>query len=373
LAKYAILNDTHFGARRTSDIIIREQERFFNEVFFPYCKKHRIKGIFHAGDYWTDRYALSVKSLYASRKMFLEKIRDNGMTMEIIPGNHDLGYKNTSTLNALKESFGYFQPHVIIHSNPVECEYEDGMKLLWLPWVNTENLNRSLTAIENSSADILIGHLALSGFEFFLGQEAKAVEDEYITAEKLKKFKAVWSGHYHHKSSRDNIVYLGTQYQMTWNDYGSRKYFHVVDTKKPTKLIAVENPRTLFAHYYYDDKNNEEEILSFDPALIAEKYVKIFILNKTNPHLFETFLQRINSSSGAHEIRVMPIQAEHATTSNETNNIGSVPQKNTIDLVKEFITDHANPDVYDHSLLTRISQQLLIESEAISSKGNTLL
>ena len=373
MARYAILNDTHFGSRKTSEIIIEEQRKFFDEVFFPYCKKHRIKGIFHAGDYWTDRYALSVKSMYVSRKMFLEKLRDNGMTMEIIPGNHDLAFKNNSVLNSLKESFGYFQPHVVIHSNPTECVYEDGMKILWLPWVNSENLRRSLDAIEKTDASILIGHLALSGFEFFKGQEAETVEDEFITKDHLSKFKAVWSGHYHHKSSRDNITYLGSQYQMTWNDYGSRKFFHVVNTKSPTKLIAIENPRSLYEHYYYDDKTCLDNIISFDPKQFKEKYVKIFILQKTNPHLFETFIEKLNSFSEAHEIRVMPAQiiAEESQSVGDPIASSDIIRRNTVDLVNEFITEHANPEVYNQDVLKRIAHQLLIESETLSGKSSS--
>jgi DNA repair exonuclease SbcCD nuclease subunit len=368
MAKYAILNDTHFGTRKTSEIIIEEQRKFFENIFFPYCKKHKIKKIFHAGDYWTDRYALSVKSMYVSRKMFLEKIRDEGMTMEIIPGNHDLGYKNNSTLNSLKESFGYFQPHVIIHSNPTECVYEDGMKVLWLPWVNSENLSKSLEAIDKTDAPILIGHLALSGFEFFKGQEATELEEEHITQKHLSKFKAVWTGHYHHKSSRDNIIYLGSQYQMSWNDFGSRKFFHVVNTKNPLKLTAVENPRSLYEHYYYDDKTNLDEILSFDAKTLKEKFVKVFILHKSNPHLFESFIEKLNSFSEAYEIRVMPsqiVQSDDSSIGIENIISSGIMKRNTIDLVNEFINEHANPEVYNQDVLKRIAQQLLIESETL--------
>jgi len=371
VTKFAILNDTHFGARRTSDIIIEEQRKFFDDIFFPYCKKHRIKRIFHAGDYFTDRYALSVKSMYASRKMFLEKLRDYDMKMEIIPGNHDLGYKNSSTLNSLKESFGFFQDYVIIYTSPTEVSYEDGVKILWLPWVNSENLNKSLAAIEKTDASILIGHLALSGFEFFIGQEATSIDDEWITSDYLKKFKSVWSGHYHHKSSKDNITYLGTQYQMTWNDFGSRKFFHIVDTKHPHKLISIENPRHLFVHYYYDDIKNIDEIISFDPLTFKEKYVKIFVLNKSNPHLFETFMDKINSSSLAHEIRIMPATSALPSTVDKEqhqNTEDDTIKRNSIDLIYEYIHEHANNEVYDLDSLKRIAQKLMIESETISAK-----
>ena len=46
--KVAILNDTHCGVRNSSDIFLQYQERFYEEVFFPYLKEHNIKNILHS-------------------------------------------------------------------------------------------------------------------------------------------------------------------------------------------------------------------------------------------------------------------------------------------------------------------------------------
>jgi len=367
--KYAIINDTHFGARKTSEIIIEEQRHFFQNVFFPYCKKNKISKIFHAGDYFTDRYALTVKSLNASRKIFLDRLVEENMTMEIIPGNHDLGYKNSSSLNSLKESFGYFLPHVIIHTQVTEQTYEDDFSVLWIPWVNSENQNKTIQAIEKSSANVVIGHLALSGFELFKGQIAKSIEDETITAEMLKKFRLVLSGHYHHKSIKDNIVYLGTQYQMTWNDHDSKKFFHILDTKNPNKLYSVENKKTLFENVYYDDKKEIEKILTYKPEILKGKYVKVYIKNKNDPHLFNLFVEKLNEFSGAHQIRIMPFQEQQEQKITKDND-GEIilEERKTLDLIYDFIEDTANKDLYDIEYLKKLSQNMLIETETMSAK-----
>jgi len=59
--KVAILNDTHAGCRNSSDIFIKYQERFYNEVFFPYMEKHDIKQILHLGDYYDHRKYVTSK------------------------------------------------------------------------------------------------------------------------------------------------------------------------------------------------------------------------------------------------------------------------------------------------------------------------
>ena len=100
--KVAILNDTHAGCRNSSDIFIKYQERFYNEVFFPYMEEHDIKQILHLGDYYDHRKYVNFKALNSNRKVFLDRIRELGIHMDIIPGNHDVFYKNTNDLCSLK-------------------------------------------------------------------------------------------------------------------------------------------------------------------------------------------------------------------------------------------------------------------------------
>jgi len=156
----AILNDTHCGVRNSSDVFLNYFEKFYSGVFFPYCEKHGIRTILHLGDYYDHRKFINFKALNHNRKTFLEPMRDLGMTMDIIPGNHDVVYKNTNDLCSLKELLGYFVENVNIVMKPSVMSY-DGCNIALLPWINEENQAESMRFVETCNAPILAGHLEL--------------------------------------------------------------------------------------------------------------------------------------------------------------------------------------------------------------------
>ena len=105
--KIAVLNDTHCGIRNSSQVFLENAENFYSKVFFPECKKQEVTQILHLGDYYDHRKYVNFKALNHNRKIFLEELRKRGMSMDIIPGNHDTFYKNTNDLNSLKELLGH--------------------------------------------------------------------------------------------------------------------------------------------------------------------------------------------------------------------------------------------------------------------------
>ena len=152
--KIAILNDTHCGVRNSSDIFLQYQERFYGEVFFPYLEEHGIKNILHLGDYYEHRKFVNFKALNANRKHFLEPMRDKGITMDIIPGNHDVYFKNTNELCSLKELLGYFTSNVNICMKPTVLDY-DGLKVAVIP-VGTDKLGDVIVpVVETAKARVV--------------------------------------------------------------------------------------------------------------------------------------------------------------------------------------------------------------------------
>ena len=61
--KIAIINDTHFGAKNDSPVLLEHFIRFFEWQFFPYCIKNNIQRIIHLGDFFDRR-----KYINSSRK-----------------------------------------------------------------------------------------------------------------------------------------------------------------------------------------------------------------------------------------------------------------------------------------------------------------
>ena len=295
MTKVAILNDTHCGARNSSQIFLDYQERFYGEVFFPYLLENNITNVLHLGDYYEHRKFVNFKALEHNRKVFLEPLRDNGITMDIIPGNHDVYYKNTNELCALKELLGYFTSNVNIIMKPTVLNY-GGMNVAVAPWINSKNHDECLDFISNCKADIFGGHLELAGFEMMPG----IINPHGMSVEYFKRFEMTLSGHFHTKSTQGNITYLGSQMEFTWSDVDDPKYFHILDSET-RELTPVRNPITMFKKFVYDDENNDYS--NIDYSQFEDKFVKVVVLNKNDLYSFDRFidnLQQVNT----HELKI---------------------------------------------------------------------
>ena len=292
--KLAVLNDTHCGVRNSSDIFLKCQERFFGEVFFPYLKENNITQILHLGDYYDHRKFVNFKALNDNRKVFLEPMRDLGITMDIIPGNHDVYYKNTNQLCSLKELLGYFTSNVNILMEPTVLDY-DGLKIGCLPWINAENSERYLNWLQNVKCDWIGAHLELSGFDMMRGIKSP----HGMSSDLFKRFEVVMSGHFHTKSSKDNIYYLGSQMEFTWADAGDPKHFHIIDTETRV-LTPVRNPLTMFTKIFYDDTKGIPQI---NKQSLEDHFVKVVVVNKTDPFKFDKFIDAIQQIK-VHELKI---------------------------------------------------------------------
>ena len=273
--------------RNSSDIFLNNSADFYDNVFFQYCIENNIKQIVHLGDYYDHRKFINFKALNHNRKHFLNKLRENKMLMDIIPGNHDTFYKNTNDLNSLKELLGYFMNEIHIIMQPTVMSYGN-LKLAFLPWINAENYEESVNFVKNCKADILGGHLELNGFDLMRGVKNTHGMDHKI----FSKFEMVLTGHFHTKSNKDNIHYLGSQLEFTWSDAHDNKYFHVLDTDT-RELTPVHNPYTLFEKIYYDDTGTDYN--NFDTSVCDNKFVKVIVSNKTDMFTFDRFIDRIQN------------------------------------------------------------------------------
>lgn len=344
----AILNDTHAGVRNSSEIFMDYQEAFYKDVFFPYLKEHDITNIFHLGDYYDHRKNINFKALHHNRKIFLEPMKEMGIHMDIIPGNHDTFYKNTNDLTSLKELLGYYTSNVTIITKPTKV---NGVHLI--PWINDENYVEFVDYIRQNDG-ILMAHLELKGFDVLKGFASPHGMDALL----FKGYDAVYSGHYHVASTQGNVKYLGSQMEFTWNDVDDQKYFHIFNTETG-EMTKVLNPLTLFKRIYYDDTTmNYDEIVTNT----ASKFVKIIVENKTNPFMFDKFIDRI-VATGIHDLKIIEnfqeFLGENVSTSLEDI-------ENTQELMDDYI-DNTMTDLDKNKLKTLMNG---LYNEAIDMEIN---
>jgi len=285
--KVCILNDTHCGTRNSSDIFLDNAEKFYSDVLFPYLLEHNIKHIVHLGDYYDNRKFINFRALNRNRNHFLKPLREHGITMDIICGNHDTFYKNTSELNSLKELLGHYMNEITIIQEPTVMEY-GSLKIGLVPWIDDENEQRSLDFLAKAKCDWIGGHFEICGYEMMKGIKNEHGYDRSI----FKRFEKVMSGHFHTKSSQDNIEYLGSQMEFFWNDAHDKKYFHILDTET-RELTPIRNPHTLFHRIVYDD--SKHDYLHYPLDDIDGKFVKIVVINKSDTFTFDRLVDRIQN------------------------------------------------------------------------------
>jgi DNA repair exonuclease SbcCD nuclease subunit len=286
--KIAILNDTHFGARGDSQVFLNYFIKFFDEVFFPYLKEHNIKMIIHAGDFMDRRKFVNFNVLNHVHDRFISVLHDNDIKMHCILGNHDVYYRNTNRVNSLQE---LFRNDIIIYDEPQVVNF-DGLDVAFLPWVNKENYDESVRFIKTANAPILIGHLELEGYQVMRGVDFKSVSGNGMDPSLFRRYEKVLSGHFHCRQERDNIQYLGTQYQITFSDLMEQKGFHILDTET-REVEFVPNPFKMFVELNYNDEGGPLDLDKSDYTHLKDTYVRVVVEHKEHSYSFDRFIDRL--------------------------------------------------------------------------------
>ena len=285
--KIALINDTHAGARGDNPLFNEYFFKFWENTFFPYLEEHNIKQIIHLGDVVDRRKFINFVTLNSWRRRFFDVLESNNIQMDVIVGNHDVTYKNTNEINAMNELFDrYNNIDVLIEPNTLNY---DGCKIAMVPWINSGNYEKSLEFLKNTEAQVCFGHFEIAGFEMDRGNICHTGMDKSL----FDRFDTVLSGHFHHKSSSGNITYLGNQYEITWADYNDPRGFHVFDTET-RELTFVQNPNRMFHKITYDDGATDfAHWQAYDYAALKDSYVKVVVLNKQNPYLFDNVIDNL--------------------------------------------------------------------------------
>lgn len=282
--KVAIVTDTHFGARNDSADFLDYFVRFYDELFFPTLETRGIKTILHLGDIVDRRKFISYVTLRRMRECFIDRLEN--YEAHILVGNHDIPYKNTNDINAMRELFEG-KNNIKLYMDPAEVTI-GGCDILFLPWINQENYQASIDLIRNTKAQVAMGHLEVKGFDMYRGMPSH----EGFEPATFDKFDMVFSGHYHHMSRKGNIHYLGAPYEMIWSDWGDARGFHIFDTET-RELEFIENPYHIFQKVWYNDEGTTLEKLLDSFPFVKNKQVKVIVQSKTNPYWFDLFMGKI--------------------------------------------------------------------------------
>ena len=320
--KIALVNDTHFGARSDSLPFDAYFRKFYDEFFFPALAEREIKTIMHLGDIFDRRKYMNYNTLKSCREYFFNQAKDLNIDMHVVPA---------TTIHILKT------PTMLTHQN----YYYKSMRMskyiqkllnlnlitekfyLFLGYVVT--IITTMDMVGRTDAKVCFGHFEFSGFQMYKGMPNEHGMDH--TA--FERFDLVCSGHYHHRSSRDNVVYLGNPYEITWSDFNDARGFNIYDTET-NELEFIQNPYRMFHKIFYNDVDDDVE---YDLTGLVGGCVKVIVVKKENFTKFDKLIDSLYSCNLV-ELKIIEDFSEF-----EDNAVGEMDLKldDTITLLNDYV------------------------------------
>lgn len=346
MTKFAILGDVHLGVRGDLPIFYDYSAKFFDLMIEDLVKRD-IKTIFQLGDLFDRRKYINFQTLNNAKQLFFDKLQTVEITFHTLVGNHDIYFRESLAINSSSLVLAKYD-NVKIYQEPTTLDF-NGTSIDLIPWICKENENQIYDLIKNSKSDICMGHFEISGFAMYRGMESH----EGLSIDLFEKYEKVFSGHYHTKSQKNNIMYVGTPYEMIWQDYADPKGYHIFDTET-RKIEFVQNPFTIFKRIEYDDT---KELVNLDSLDLDDCFVKLVIINKTNLYKFDQFVQKLYNKK-AYEIKII----EDISESSYGEIDESIDLEDTMSVVSNYIDSISENEVAEKDRLKHFMKSLYVEA-----------
>jgi DNA repair exonuclease SbcCD nuclease subunit len=346
MAKIALVTDTHFGARSDSIPFDNYFRKFYEEIFFPEIDKRGIRDIVHLGDCFDRRKFVNFNTLASCRDYFFNAIKTRGIKLTMLVGNHDTFYKNTNDVNSPSLLLGDYD-NITAYTGPIDHNF-GGTSILMMPWICTDNYEECMEAIKLTKSTVMFGHFEIAGFQMYKGHE----NDEGFDPKLFEKFDLVCSGHFHHRSSKGNINYLGNPYEMTWADFEDQRGFHIFDTDT-RELQFIPNSYTMFNKVYYDDTKP----VSIEFNDFNNKHIKLVVVNKTDYYKFDQFIEAVYKANPL-ELKIIEDMSEFESDALDDE---TIDLEDTVTLLSQYV-ESLDTDA-DKNRIKTLMKTLYVEAQ----------
>lgn len=322
--KIALITDQHFQARKNSKEFHNYFLEFYENIFFPYLIQNNIKTVIDLGDTFDNRNYLDPTAIHWAKKHYYDRLLELNIDHHVIVGNHTAKLKNTNRISSVDLILREY-PNITVYSEPTEVVIQD-LKILFIPWINKENEEDSLSLINSTDALIAMGHLELNGFSPYKGR----IMEDGRNLDPFNKFEKVFSGHFHTRSDNGRIYYIGNPYELYFNDLDDERGFAVFDPETLDHHY-INNPFRMHYQITYDDQINETPELNFEGKIVKLVANKIKDFKK-----FESFVERLNNQQ---PMEVKIIQAAEVA---EVDQFETIDTEDTLSILQRFVDETDN-------------------------------
>lgn len=281
--KVALISDLHFGIKQSDTAFQKSQLNFFEKQLVEELKLRSIDTIFVLGDVFDTRQTINVQTSNVVLHLFKDIFAD--FTIHMIVGNHDLYYKNTTSVNSLKQLD--LLPNVTVYETP-ETLNMGGHQITFMPWIT------DYKTVEFEPSEYCFAHMDVTGF---MMDKINMCSDGIAVKKLAENFSHVYTGHFHTRSKKKigdcDITYIGSPYQLTRIDMGQDRGCTILDldTNDTELIVNTESIRYVKLTYPNIPDNIEE--------VVAHNFVDIDIpydLSDESKKIFD-YMQTVNAAS----------------------------------------------------------------------------
>lgn len=203
--KAAVFTDLHYGAKSNS-LQHNQDCADFIDWFVKKAKQEGCETCLFLGDYSHHRASINMQTLQFALRG-LEKLNDNFDQVFLIPGNHDLYYRDRRDIHSFE--WAAHLPNVTI----VNDWFNQGDVVI-APWLVGDDYK----LLSDMRGKYLFGHFELPSF--YMNAMIAMPDHGEISTDSVAGFERVFSGHFHKRQAKKNVWYIGNAFPHTYSDAG---------------------------------------------------------------------------------------------------------------------------------------------------------
>ena len=234
--KVACFTDIHFGLKSNSSTHNQDCEDFV-DWFIAEAKAAGCETGIFLGDWHHNRNSLNITTMdYTLRS--LEKLGQAFDNFYFFPGNHDLYYKDKRDIHSVE--FGKYVPGITV-VNEITTIGDTTL----VPWLVGDEWKK----MEKLKSRYVFGHFELP--LFYMNAMIAMPDHGELQGSHFKNPEYVFSGHFHKRQAKANIVYIGNafphNYADAWDDdrgmmileHGMKPEYRIWDDAPKFKTVKL--------------------------------------------------------------------------------------------------------------------------------------
>ncbi|MDY5045403.1 exonuclease SbcCD subunit D [Phascolarctobacterium sp.] len=262
--KIAHIADTHFGKDLKKVNFADVDQPFWMQKFLEDITKEQVDVVVMAGDIYDDKIQpIKAINLFGD---FLAALNDLGITVFIVPGNHDQADRLAANSNILKKQHIHFASEISRELVHITLPMGDEKVVFWLlPYVEPINVRRVLgrdditnydsavrellaeQLLDKEAVNVIVAHqnvLAGATERILNDHEVDIGYSGQVDYTAFDAFDYVALGHIHGMQTvgRDTVRYAGAPLQYDFSEEGRWKGYLLVEIAGKNKITITEKP-----------------------------------------------------------------------------------------------------------------------------------